>query len=147
MCSINGFNYKDFNAIQKMVDITAHRGPDGRGHEALPTCSLGHARLAVIDLSDGGSQPMWNNDRNICIVYNGEIYNYKELREELKDRYKFISESDTEVLLALYEIYGLEGLNKLNGIFAFGLWDGRKDEIVIARDPVGVKPLYYFLGR
>lgn len=143
MCSINGFNSSDGQKIRDMVSATSHRGPDAQGIEVLQGMSLGHARLKIIDLSDAASQPMWNHDRTLCIVFNGEIYNFRELREKLRSRYRFKTKSDTEVLLALYEEKGPEGFGELNGIFAFAVWDARKKELVLVRDQGGVKPLYF----
>ena len=125
-----------------MNAATAHRGPDGVGIYEDERVTLGHNRLAVIDLSLKGAQPMKSADGSLVITYNGELYNYRELRRELTD-YPFVSETDTEVILAAYTKWGIECLKRLNGIFAFALWDSKKGELVLARDPMGVKPLYY----
>lgn len=143
MCSINGFNFKDENLISKMNQITRHRGPDGSGVFLDEKISLGHNRLSIIDLSAQASQPMENE--KITIVFNGEIYNFRELKSDLENSYSFKTNSDTEVILASYQKWGSDCVKKLNGIFAFAIWDKEKKEIFLARDYVGVKPLYYFL--
>jgi len=129
-----------------MNDVIRHRGPDDADSLYLPNDGVGlaHRRLSIIDLSSAGRQPMWDATRSVCIVYNGEIYNYRELRRELeRERFQFQSSTDTEVILNLYLRDGTEMLPKLNGIFAFALWDSRSRSILVARDGLGVKPLYY----
>lgn len=143
MCSINGFNFKDENLVLKMNKITSHRGPDGTGIFCDDGISLGHNRLSIIDLSDAASQPMASFDGKLIIVFNGEIYNFKELKKELSG-YPFKTNSDTEVILAAYQKWGKNCIKKFNGIFAFAIWDKIKKELFIARDHIGVKPLYYF---
>lgn len=143
MCAINGLNYKDETLISKMNQITRHRGPNGTGIFCSDGISLGHNRLSIIDLSAAGAQPMWSRDRRYVIIFNGEIYNYRELKRELGD-YSFRSASDTEVILAAYERWGSGCVKKLNGIFAFAIWDSQARELFLARDPLGVKPFYYF---
>jgi len=125
-----------------MNKATAHRGPDGTGVYQDDHVTLGHNRLAIIDLSPKGAQPMQSADGALVITYNGELYNYRELRRELAG-YPFKSETDTEVILAAYAKWGIECLKRFNGIFAFALWDAKKGELALARDPMGVKPLYY----
>lgn len=147
MCAINGFNFTDSELILKMNSLTRHRGPDATGHWIGDGMSLGHNRLAIIDLSERGKQPMWDEGKEVVIVFNGEIYNYLELKKELEKRYFFQSDSDTEVLLCAYKEYGIECLNKLNGIFAFAIWDTRTKELFLARDKMGVNPLYYYLDH
>ena len=146
MCAINGFNFKDENLILKMNRATRHRGPDGTGVFFDDKISLGHNRLSIIDLSGAANQPMASGDGNLVVVFNGEIYNFKDLKKELADFYNFKTLSDTEVILAAYQKWGSEAVNKLNGIFAFAIWDKTKRELFLARDHIGVKPLYYFLG-
>ena len=146
MCSINGFNFKDERLIQKMNQITKHRGPDGTGIFLNERISLGHNRLAIIDTTDMATQPMKSVDGNLTIVFNGEIYNFKELKKELSG-YQFRTESDTEVILAAYQKWGNECVKKFNGIFAFAIWNVRDKELFLARDNIGVKPLYYFWDR
>lgn len=153
MCGIAGvvhFNNKPVEAavIKKMTDSIAHRGPDGEGLwiNQKGNMGLGHRRLAIIDLSDGGRQPMHFADGRYTIIYNGEIYNYIELREQLKSQgYKFHTESDTEVLLALYDSKKENCLNLLDGMFAFALWDEKEQTLFCARDRFGEKPFHYFI--
>lgn len=144
MCGICGFTgFEDKTLIQKMCDILSHRGPDDHGTFLGDDISLGHRRLSIIDL-EGGYQPIHNEDENIWMVYNGEIYNHLELREYLeKEGHKFYTSSDTEVIVHAYEEFGDRFVEKLDGIFAFALWDGERKRLVLARDRLGVKPLYY----
>lgn len=145
MCGINGFNFSDPGALARMNERTKHRGPDDTGIFEAPGVSLGHNRLSIIDLSPLGHQPMATPDGRYTITFNGEIYNFKELREELAAKGRsFRSKTDTEVLLAAYAQWGREAVKKLNGIFAFAIWDREREELFLARDHVGVKPLYYF---
>src|SRR5207237_538381 len=130
--------------IKKMNQLTHHRGPDQTDFWCADGMSFGHNRLSIIDLSPSASQPMWDEARELVIIFNGEIYNFQELREALSQQYHFKSRSDTEVILYLYGEYGSECVKKLNGIFAFAIWDTRTRELFIARDHVGVKPLYYY---
>lgn len=145
MCGINGFNFSDENLIVKMNKKTKHRGPDGTDFFVSDKISLGHNRLSIIDLSEDAKQPMFDNDRKLVIVFNGEIYNYQELKKELSSFYNFKTKSDTEVILAAYKKWGEESVKKLNGIFSFAIWDNKKEELFLARDHCGVKPLYYYL--
>ena len=142
MCGINGVTRRDRELVERMNATTAHRGPDGVGIYENDHITFGHNRLAIIDLSEKGAQPMQNTDGSLVITYNGELYNYRELRRELSG-YPFTSETDTEVILAAYTKWGIACLKRFNGIFAFALWDAKKEELVLARDPMGVKPLYY----
>ncbi len=141
MCSIAGCSFYDPELIRRMNAVMAHRGPDATGVWTAPNISFGHNRLSIIDLSERGSQPMHSVDGRFTIVFNGEIYNYRALRAGLS--YPFRSESDTEVLLALYAAHGAAMLPLLNGIFAFAIWDREEERLFIARDQLGVKPLYY----
>jgi asparagine synthase (glutamine-hydrolysing) len=147
MCGIFGFQGDyDPSLLSEAQKVLAHRGPDGRGLWFDPSNRLGltHTRLAIIDLSITGHQPMWDTQNQIIITFNGEIYNYCELRQELLEAgCNFAGNSDTEVILNLYRLKGLEMLPRLNGIFAFALWDTHKRSLLIARDGLGVKPLYY----
>lgn len=127
-----------------MNGAIVHRGPDGGGFFVQDGISLGHRRLSIIDLSEAAGQPMTNNRGDLTIVYNGELYNFKELKKELESFYTFKTQSDTEVALAAYEKWGAEAVKKFNGIFALAVWDKAKRELFLARDPVGVKPLYYY---
>jgi asparagine synthase (glutamine-hydrolysing) len=147
MCGIAGFiGLYDPILLEKMSDSIAHRGPDDAGIWYDPQCGVGlaHRRLSIIDLSSAGRQPMWDVERRAVITFNGEIYNYRELRAGLEnDGYQFNSATDTEVLLNLYLRDGVSFLKRLNGIFAFALWDVKKRKLLLARDGLGVKPLYY----
>jgi asparagine synthase (glutamine-hydrolysing) len=135
--------------VRRMAATLEHRGPDNDGFYDSPRCVLGHRRLRIIDLSPLGHQPMSNEDGSLWICFNGEIYNYLELRPELVGRgHQFRSQSDTEVMLHLYEEIGDEILPRLNGMFALALWDARRQRLLLARDRFGKKPLYYFFdGR
>jgi asparagine synthase (glutamine-hydrolysing) len=131
-----------------MNTLQKHRGPDDEGLYADNTCILGHRRLSIIDLSEKGHQPFVSDDGRYQLVYNGEIYNYIELREELeKIGWKFRSETDTEVLLKAYLEYGKKCLHRFNGMFAFAVYDSVKKTLFLARDRVGIKPLYYILDN
>lgn len=143
MCGICGiYGLEDRETIKKMCDSIAHRGPDDEGYYVDAGISLGHRRLSIIDLSTG-HQPIHNEDGTIWIVFNGEIYNYKELRSELEKKHTFYTNTDTEVIVHCYEEYGEQFPDKLNGMFALAIWDSAKKRLVLARDPIGKKPLYY----
>jgi asparagine synthase (glutamine-hydrolysing) len=132
--------------FDRMLDTLEHRGPDGRGVRIFDEgrVMLGHRRLAIIDLSSAGSQPLGNEDGSLWLTFNGEIYNYRSLRRELLGcGHRFASQSDSEVIVHGYEQWGAEVLRRLRGIFAFGLWDCHRHELLLARDAFGVKPLYY----
>ena len=133
MCAINGFNFNNKDLILKMNKITSHRGPDGTGVFLDDNVSLGHNRLSIIDLSERSNQPMKSFDENLVIVFNGEIYNFQELKKELQD-YPFKTKSDTEVVLAAYKKWGSGCVKKFNGIFAFAVFDKNKNELFLARD-------------
>ncbi len=153
MCGINGiFAYGEAAAPVDEAELLRtrehmhKRGPDGAGLWISPDrkAGLGHRRLAIIDLSESGAQPMATADGRLTITYNGEIYNYRELRRELEARgYVFRTQSDTEVLLHLYADRGAQMVHALRGMFAFGIWDARERTMFLARDPFGIKPLYY----
>ncbi|HUS50776.1 MAG TPA: asparagine synthase (glutamine-hydrolyzing), partial [Candidatus Paceibacterota bacterium] len=144
MCGIIGFNWEDKNLLKNSLRIIKHRGPDYSGIFLDNGISLGHNRLAIIDLSKAGNQPMSNESGTIWITFNGEIYNFKELKKDLEKRHKFKSNTDTEVILHLYEEHGFDFLNKLQGMFAFCIYDSKKKILFLARDRVGIKPLYYY---
>ena len=128
----------------RMLDLMAHRGPDASGIYAHGPVTLGHARLSIIDLSADGNQPIHNEDKSIWITFNGEIFNYPELRRNLiADGHQFYTQTDTEVLVHLYERYGTDMFGRLNGQFAFAIWDQRKHSLLLARDRVGIRPLFY----
>jgi asparagine synthase (glutamine-hydrolysing) len=150
MCGIAGIVYDDSErrvdraALERMCHQIVHRGPDDRGIWESPGVGLGHQRLSVIDLSPAGHQPMSNEDGSVWVTYNGEIYNFAELRAELESRgHQFRSRTDTEVLVHLYEELGDGLVERLDGMFAFGLWDVRRRRLLLARDRVGQKPLKY----
>lgn len=129
--------------LRRMITRLHHRGPDGYGYYSDNRVGLAHARLSIIDL-EGGWQPIYNEDRSICIVFNGEIFNYRELREVLEQkRHRFTTHSDTEVIVHLYEEHGVDCLAHLNGQFAFAIWDKLRQRLFIARDRVGIRPLFY----
>ena len=139
-----GLSADDPARVRAAAGVLAHRGPDGHGLWHDSHAALGFQRLKVIDLSPAGDQPMGNEDGTLHVVFNGEIYNFRELREQLRVRgHAFKSQSDTEVLLHLYEEHGEGMLERLRGMFAFALWDARERRLLLARDPLGVKPLYF----
>ncbi|MDD1666353.1 MAG: asparagine synthase (glutamine-hydrolyzing), partial [Methanomicrobiales archaeon] len=143
-CGICGFTgFSDAGLLGSMVDALRHRGPDDRGTWSDGRVSLGHARLSIIDLSPRGRQPLSNEEGSIWITCNGEVYNYRGLREDLS-RHTFSSATDTEVMVHAYEEYGMSFLDRLRGMYAFALWDGRERRLLLARDPLGKKPLYYY---
>lgn len=148
MCGISGIIAKNAGRYlpdqQQMIDTMYHRGPDGNGIYQYDNCLLGHNRLSIVDLSTG-AQPMLDDTGKICIVFNGEIYGYKELRKQLD--YPFKTESDTELIIALYKKYGVGLLDRLPGMFAFAIWDEEKQQLFAARDRFGEKPFYYSLQR
>ncbi|MEO0575365.1 MAG: asparagine synthase (glutamine-hydrolyzing) [Pseudomonadota bacterium] len=153
MCGIAGISGPDAASrwgqpvVKAMTDAIVHRGPDGEGFLAKGDVVLGHRRLSIIDL-EGGDQPIFNEDRSIAIVFNGEIYNYKELREDLVKRgYQFATHSDTETIVHLYQEYGVAAVEHMIGMFAFALWDDNKQRLFIARDRLGEKPLYYSMDK
>jgi asparagine synthase (glutamine-hydrolysing) len=149
MCGIAGFTQfsgkmGDKNTLKQMGNAILHRGPDAGGEYLDDMVGLAHRRLSIIDLSEAGNQPMYSHDKQYVIVFNGEIYNFLALRAELSNQgYPFQTEGDTEVILALYATYDSACLDKLNGMFAFALWDIKKQSLFIARDRIGKKPLYY----
>ncbi len=152
MCGIAGFinfdkNIKaEYSLLKKMTDVIEHRGPDGEGFFVEKNIALGHRRLSIIDLKTG-NQPMFSDDGQKVIVFNGEIYNYIELKEELiLLGHSFKTDSDTEVVIKAYEQWGYSCQNKFNGMWAFALWDGSKDELFVSRDRFGEKPLHYTLN-
>jgi asparagine synthase (glutamine-hydrolysing) len=145
MCGIAGFTGAGAALVPALLERLAHRGPDGHGSftSECGSVTLCHTRLAIIDPSERGAQPMRSADGRVVIVFNGEIYNFRELARDLEKRnVRFRSHSDTEVLLALYDAHGVEMLRYLNGIYALALWDARDGTLFVARDSLGVKPLY-----
>jgi asparagine synthase (glutamine-hydrolysing) len=148
MCGISGLiNCGSSEALQRMTDLIAHRGPDGQGVQWFrdSASGLGHRRLSIIDLSQAGRQPMANETADLWITYNGEIYNYQEIRSELTAKgYSFRSKTDTEVVLKAFEAWGENCLDKFNGMFAFAIYDVRSKTLFAARDRFGIKPFYYY---
>lgn len=146
MCGISGFSWEDRELIKKMVVLLSHRGPDQKGVYTDRYVSLGHDRLSIIDLSEKGRQPMGNENKSIWVVFNGEIYNFASLRQELEKKgHRFNSHTDTEVIVHAYEEYGEKCVSFFDGMFAFAVWDSNKKLFFLARDRAGVKPLYYSL--
>lgn len=150
MCGINGIAYSSQSArrpdeqiLMRMRDVLHHRGPDAEGLFVDENVGLGHRRLSIVDVVHG-AQPMFSHDGEIAIVYNGEVYNHREERTKLEsDGPRFSTDCDTETIIKLYEKYGRDCVQRLRGMFAFAIWDKRKKELFIARDRLGVKPLYY----
>jgi asparagine synthase (glutamine-hydrolysing) len=144
MCGIAGFTWQDKNLIKKMTDILNHRGPDSEGFYTDSNISLGHRRLAVIDLSEKANQPIFNEDGSLIVVCNGEIYNYEELKRQLIARgHKFYSRSDTEVIPHLFEEYRTDCFNLLDGMFAFALYDKKTKDLFLVVDHLAIKNIYY----
>ena len=130
--------------LKRMTDEIAHRGPDGEGHWIEGNVGLGHRRLAILDLSPAGHQPMVSADHRFVLTYNGEIYNFRELRAELQAiGYWFRSKTDSEVVLYALAEWGVQALDRFNGMFALALWDRKSQTLLLARDRYGIKPLYY----
>ena len=150
MCGIAGIitpNASNYRAeLQKMTDAIAHRGPDSAHQEFYENAALGHRRLSIVDLSETGKQPMFSQTKNECIVLNGEIYGYLDLKKKYSN-YHYRGTSDTEVILALYEQKGNALLDELPGMFAFAIWNEEKQELFCARDRFGEKPFYYAHGK
>ncbi len=148
MCGIAGIldikRPPEKGSLQSMINVMSHRGPDGEGVYINGPVALGHRRLSIIDL-DTGAQPMSNEDGSIWITYNGEIYNFKNLRQDLQNKgHRFKTKSDTETIIHAYEEYGYDCVKKLRGMFSFGIWDAKKTCLFLARDRLGKKPLYYY---
>ena len=150
MCGISGVlgiisRDKANSIIEAMNTSMAHRGPDDSGSYIGEGVALGQRRLSIIDLSQAGHQPMVSHDNSLILVFNGEIYNYRELKQELKN-YPYQTQTDTEVILAAYTRWGKECVHRFNGMFSFAIWDRAKHEVLIFRDRLGIKPLYYFIS-
>ncbi|MEJ2673417.1 MAG: asparagine synthetase B, partial [Deltaproteobacteria bacterium] len=153
MCGIVGILAYDSSAppvdreeAWRIREAMSSRGPDGAGLWISPDerVALAHRRLSIIDLSEAGAQPMGSPDQSVWVVFNGEIYNYRELRDNLETRgHRFRSHSDTEVLLHLYQEYGSKMIGQLRGMYAFAIWDDANKSLLLGRDPFGIKPLYY----
>ena len=150
MCGIAGIITKEKNKkeiVKKMSDRIAHRGPDGEGYYIDNYIALAHRRLSIIDLNTG-DQPIYNEDKNLVVIFNGEIYNYLELKKELKELgHQFTTKSDTEVLVHGYEAWGIDLPKHLRGMFAFAIYDKKDKSLYLARDNFGIKPLYYYHNK
>jgi asparagine synthase (glutamine-hydrolysing) len=144
MCGISGFNWGNKEKAEQMNSCLFHRGPDASGIYLEDGITFSHNRLSIIDLSPAAGQPMLDQSGDLVIIFNGEIYNFKELRNQIGDKYKFRSLSDTEVLLAGFSLWGKSIVEKLNGIFSFAIWNKKTGELMCARDGMGVKPFFYF---
>jgi len=151
MCGIAGIwnlNNKelDYSVLKEFTDSIKHRGPDGSGYNLMNdnTLGFGHRRLSILDLSEAGKQPMFNADQSLVISYNGEVYNFLEIRKELESAgFEFKTDTDTEVILNAYKKWGIDCLNRFNGMFAIAFWDVNAKELILIRDRFGVKPLYF----
>jgi asparagine synthase (glutamine-hydrolysing) len=153
MCGIAGIYYfspeksADLSLIKRMCDVIIHRGPDEDGYHVEKNIGIGMRRLSIIDLSTG-TQPIYNEDKSLLIVFNGEIYNFKDLRDDLEKKgHHFQTKTDTEAILHGYEEYGPQVLDKLNGMFGIAIWNRKNNQLFIARDRIGIKPIYYFLDN
>ncbi|HUW20443.1 MAG TPA: asparagine synthase (glutamine-hydrolyzing) [Sedimentisphaerales bacterium] len=145
MCGIVGFNWEDEKKIKLLACLLEHRGPEQEGYHIGDGVSIGHKRLRILDLSEKARQPLYNEDETICISYNGEIFNFESLRQTLEQAgHQFVSRTDTEVLVHGYEQWGIDLLKRVNGQFAFCIFDKKKNIFFLARDHVGIKPLYYY---
>lgn len=149
MCGIAGYLHfdkernSDLALIKKMADIISYRGSDAEGYYVHKNIAFGHRRLSIIDLSTG-DQPMFSDDKSIVLIFNGEIYNYIELREELKKSgYSFKTTSDSEVIIQAYREWGIDCQNKFNGMWVFAFWDKNKQQLLLSRDRIGEKPLLW----
>ena len=153
MCGVSGYysrlvDVDLLSELKESLNRQKYRGPDANATWVSKNVGLAHARLSIIDLSEGGKQPMHSDDNSLHIIFNGEIYNYKELKDELiKEGYSFRSTSDTEVILQAYNCWGSDLFSRLNGMFSIAIYDSRKDELLLARDRFGIKPLYYYVDE
>jgi asparagine synthase (glutamine-hydrolysing) len=145
MCGISGIiNHKEAGSlILKMTEAQVHRGPDAKGMYSSENIALGHNRLSIIDLSSNGNQPLYSTDKRFVIIFNGEVYNYTELKNLLKNNYEFVTQTDTEVVLAAWLTWGEKCLDRFTGMFAFAIWDTNEKKLFAARDRFGVKPFHY----
>lgn len=146
MCGIVGYcgSLGNKQKLGKALESISHRGPDDEGTEVFEDVGLAHARLSIIDLSPTGHQPMFNSDKSVALIFNGELYNFLELRKQLQRKYDFVSSSDSEVIIHAYEEWGIECLQKFTGMFAFVIYDKKKNLLFGARDRLGEKPLKYY---
>src|SRR2546421_1825025 len=153
MCGIcgivnfNGTEQVSQNLLERMTSAQAHRGPDDDGFFLENNVGLGHRRLSIIDLS-GGKQPIFNEDGSVVVVFNGEIYNFADLTSDLIARgHQFKTRSDTETIVHAYEEYGVDCMKDFRGMFAFAIWDRKQKRLLLVRDRVGIKPVYYYQGK
>src|SRR5438132_451647 len=150
ICGIVNFNVTepvDHHLVERMTSAQRHRGPDDDGYFVENNVGLGHRRLSIIDLS-GGKQPIFNEDGSVVVVFNGEIYNYADLTGDLVARgHQFATRSDTETIVHAYEEYGTECMRDFRGMFAFAVWDRRRKQLLLVRDRLGIKPVYYYAGK
>jgi len=147
MCGICGFNFEDKSLLKKMCDLIKHRGPDDEGYYVDSNISIGIRRLSIIDL-DTGHQPQYNEDKTIWIIFNGEIYNFLDLKKDLLEKgHIFYTKSDTEIIIHAYEEWGLNCFDRLRGAFAISIYNSNTHELILARDPMGLKPLYYYFDE
>ena len=151
MCGIASIFSKESvnlkNAIDNMVHAANHRGPDAFGHHIEDDYAFGHTRLSIIDLNKRSNQPFYDKSGRYIIVFNGEIYNFNNIKSKIGNKYKFLTSSDTEVLLAAYIIFGKSMLDMLNGCFSFSIYDQEQKVLFFARDRLGIKPLYYYYDK
>src|SRR5215471_7222979 len=150
ICGIVNFNVThpiDRQVLERMTSAQAHRGPDDHGYFVEDNAGLGHRRLSIIDLS-GGKQPIFNEDGSVVVVFNGEIYNYADLTKDLVAKgHTFATRSDTETIVHAYEEYGTECMRDFRGMFAVAVWDRRLKRLLLVRDRLGIKPVYYYAGK
>lgn len=144
MCGICGFNFEDKKLLKAMTDTIEHRGPNSAGYFADKGISLGSRRLSIIDLSAAGNQPIYNEDKSIALIFNGEIFNFREIRQKLEKKHSFSSNTDGEAIVHAYEEYGVKCLQHFNGFWGFALYDSKKKILLVSRDRLGLKPVYYY---
>src|ERR1051325_9080758 len=146
MCGIAGtVRIGDLELVQRMTGLVSYRGPDDHGVYQDGEVLFGHRRLSILDLSQAGHQPMVSHDGQVAITFNGEIYNFQILRQQLERKgHRFYTDTDTEVMLIAYSEFGIDFLKHLDGMFAFALWDRRQQQLLLARDRTGIKPLFYY---
>ena len=145
MCGILGFNWENEKKVRTLAELLQHRGPEQDGFHVADGVSIGHKRLKIIDLSEKGRQPIYNEDGTVCVTFNGEIFNFPEIKKDLeKHGHRFVSHTDTEVLVHGYEQWGIDLLERLNGQFAFCIFDKKQNLFFLARDRFGIKPLFYY---
>ena len=153
MCGITGYysptDFFSSDDLEKMTNMVIHRGPDAEGFYYNGIIGLGHRRLSIIDLSKAGNQPMYSADKRYVIVYNGEVYNFREIANELNSvtgnkKIDFVSSSDTEVMVEAFARWGPDCVNKFNGMFAIAIYDTQENELHLFRDRLGIKPVFYY---